>query len=93
MALLTAHLPETRSQHCVPSGRRRRSLALLLFLIYLFIFNDSCQTNYFRIYRTDLRQIVTVGRMVDDQSKTNVSIPHGTLPWQANSNFPVREQN
>ena len=36
---------------------------LLLFLVYLFMFN------YLKIHRTDLRQILTVGRttVVDDQ--------------------------
>jgi len=43
-----------------------------LFLIRLFIFfiyNDSRQTNYFKIYRTNLRQIFRVDRTmaVDDQ--------------------------
>ena len=44
---------------------------LLLFLIYLSSFIDSSQTNYLKIYRTDLRQIFwVVGVMaVDDQSE------------------------
>ena len=29
---------------------------LLLFLVY-FLFNNSCQTNYLKIYQTDLLQI------------------------------------
>jgi len=32
--------------------------------IYLFIFIDSCETNYLKIYRTDFRQICRVGRTV-----------------------------
>ena len=47
-------------------------------------FNDFCRTNYYTIYRTDLRQIFRVGRTVavDDQceKKINFSIPQGTLP-------------
>ena len=44
---------------------------LLLFLIYWSSFIDSSQTNYLKIYRTDLRQIFwVVGVMaVDDQSE------------------------
>jgi len=36
---------------------------------YLFIFNDSRQTNYLKIYRIDLCQIFRVGRImaVDDR--------------------------
>jgi len=39
--------------------------------IYLFICNDSSQTNYLKIYRTDHRQMFMVRRIVavDDQSK------------------------
>ena len=51
---------------------------LLLFLIY----NDSCQTNYLNIYRTDLRQILRVGRttVAADPSEINLLlIPQGTL--------------
>jgi len=41
-------------------------------------FNDFCQTNYLKLYRTDLRQIFSVGRSlaVDDQSEVSFSIPH-----------------
>jgi len=31
---------------------------LIYLFIYLFILNDFCQTNYLKIYRTDLRQIL-----------------------------------
>jgi len=49
---------------------------LLLFLIYWSSFIDSSQTNYLKIYRTDLRQIFwVVGVMaVDDQSEISFSI-------------------
>jgi len=38
---------------------------------FLYIFNDSCQTDYLKVYRTDLRRIFTVGGTVavDDQSE------------------------
>jgi len=38
---------------------------------------------YFKIYRTDLRQICRVARImaVDDQSEINCSISQGTLSW------------
>jgi len=53
------------------------SCVLLLFLIYLlivFIFNDSLQTNL-KIYRIDIRRICKVGRTmaVDDQSEISSS--------------------
>jgi len=56
---------------------------LLLFLIYLSSFIDSSQTNYLKIYRTDLRQIFwVVGVMaVDDQSEISFSICQGTLAF------------
>jgi len=40
------------------------------------------RTNYLKIYLTDLRQIFRVGRTVDAQSETSLSIAHGTFPWQ-----------
>jgi len=40
------------------------------------------RTNYLKINLTDLRQIFRVGRTVDAQSETSLSIAHGTLPWQ-----------
>jgi len=55
---------------------------LLLFLIYFCsYFNDSCHTNYLKIYRTDLRQIFGVDRTtaVNYQSEISLSIPQGTL--------------
>ena len=37
---------------------------LLLFLLYFKnISNDSCRTNYLKIYRIDLRQIFKIGRL------------------------------
>ena len=48
------------------------------FLLYIFIyFNDSCQTNYLKMYRTDLRQIYRVGRNMaaDDQSEISFFDP------------------
>ena len=46
--------------------------------------HESSQTNYLKTYRTDLRHISRVGRiMVDhDHSEISFSIPQGTLPWQ-----------
>ena len=54
-------------------GRHDGLYVLLLFLI----FNDSCQTNYLKIYPTDLRQSFRVGRTmaVDDQTEISFSIP------------------
>jgi len=56
----------------------------LYILLPFLIFNDSCQTNYFNIYRTDLCQIFKIGRniVVDDLSESSFSIPQGTMPWQ-----------
>jgi len=53
---------------------------LLLLLIYFFIYNDSRQSNYLKIYR----QIFRVGRTiaVDDRSEISFSITQRTLPWQ-----------
>ena len=57
---------------------------LLLFFIYFWftLYNDSCQTNYLKIYGTDLRQFLRVGKTtaVDDQAEISFSIPQGTLP-------------
>ena len=52
---------------------------------FCFLFcNNSCQTNYPKIYQTDLRQIFRVGKTtaVDDQSEVSFSILRGTLSWQ-----------
>jgi len=48
------------------------------------VFNDFCQTNYLKIYWTDLRQMLRDGRTmaVGDQSELSFSILQGTLPWQ-----------
>jgi len=64
---------------CPAAGSRHGGLYVrLLFLI----FNDSCQTNYLKMYRTDLRQVLKADRTmhVDDQSKISFSITQGTLP-------------
>jgi len=47
-------------------------------------FNDFCQASYFKIYRTDFRQLSRFGRTlaVNDQSEISVSMAQGTLPWQ-----------
>ena len=61
------------------AGSRHGGLYVrLLFLI----FNDSCQTNYLKMYRTDLRQVLKADRTmhVDDQSKISFQITQGTLP-------------
>jgi len=39
-----------------------KQLRGLYILLLFLVFNDYCQTNYFKIYRTDLRQIFRVGR-------------------------------
>jgi len=43
--------------------------------VFCLLFNDSCQANYLKIYRTDLRQIIRAGRTtaVDDQSEFSFS--------------------
>ena len=84
-----------RTIHCLSEVNLARPAAesrhdglyvLLLLLIYLFLFNfsDSRQTNYLKIYCTDLRQIFRVGRTmtVDGQTEMSFSIPQGMLPWQ-----------
>jgi len=45
------------------------SAAVFLFILCLF-FNNFCQTNYLKIYQSDLHKICGVGRnmAVDDQS-------------------------
>jgi len=48
----------------------------------LYIFNDFCQTNYLKIYQTDLYQIGRVGRIMAVESEISLSIHQGTLPWQ-----------
>jgi len=40
------------------------SMFCFRFSFVIFIFNDSCFTNYLKIYRTDLRQIIRFGRTV-----------------------------
>jgi len=51
----------TRFARPVAESRHGELCVLLLFLIYLFIFNDCCQTNYFKISWTDLRHICRTG--------------------------------
>jgi len=65
------------------SGCCKQLRGLYILLLFL-VFNDYCQTNYFKIYRTDLRQIFRVGRTtaVDDQSEISFSILQRTLPQQ-----------
>jgi len=52
------------------------------YVSYLFIFNDSCQTNYLKIYKTDLRQILRVDRTmaVDDESEISFLVTQSTFP-------------
>ena len=59
---------------------------------YLFIFNDSLQTNYLKIYRIDLCQIFRVGRImaVDDRPEISFTISQGTLLWQPSFDFVHR---
>jgi len=44
-----------------------------LYVLLQFIFNDSCQSSYLKIYQTDLRQVFSIGTgrtiAVDDQSE------------------------
>ena len=65
---LARPLAESRSAGC----------NVLLFVI----FSDFCQTNYLKIYQTDLRQIFRFGRTVavDDQPETSFYIPQETVP-------------
>jgi len=46
------------------------------YVLPLFLFNDSCQTSYLKIYRTECHQACRVGRTmpVDDQSEISFSI-------------------
>ena len=44
----------------------RDILSASVFLIYLFLFfNDFCETNYLKVYWTDIRQIFRVGCMIN----------------------------
>jgi len=56
-------------------------LFIIYWLIYLFSFNDFCQTDYLKI---DLRQTFRFDRTmaVVDQPEISFSIPQGTFPWQ-----------
>ena len=56
----------------------------LFVYLFFFIYNDSRQTNYFKIYQTNLRQIFRVDRTmaVDDQPEISFSVPQRTLPWK-----------
>jgi len=49
---------------------------------YLFIFNDSCQTNYLIIYQTNLCQIFKIGTTMaaDNQHEISFSIFQAMLP-------------
>jgi len=58
------------------SGCCKQLRGLYILLLFL-VFNDYCQTNYFKIYRTDLRQIFRVGR-----TQITFSILQRTLPQQ-----------
>ena len=60
-----------------PGGRGEGRHDGLYILLLFLIFNDSCQTNYLKIYPTDLRQSFRVGRTmaVDDQTEISFSIP------------------
>ena len=40
---------------------------------FLFIFNDICQTNYLKIYRSYLRQILRVGRTMAARDQSEIS--------------------
>jgi len=59
------------------SGCCKQLRGLYILLLFL-VFNDYCQTNYFKIYRTDLRQIFRVGR-----TQITFSILQRTLPQQS----------
>jgi len=78
-----------RQRHwsCIPAAERRPAAYIFCFRLYfLFIFNDSRQANYRKIYSTDLRQILRVicrTLSVDDRSEMSFSIPQGKLPWQS----------
>ena len=52
----------------------------------LFVFNDSCQTSYLKVHRTDLHQIFRIesNMPADDQSEISFSTLYGTLPRQPN---------
>ena len=68
-------------RYAAATWRAIYSAAVFNFL-YIFIFNDSCQTNYLKTYGTDLHEICTVVRTmaVDDLSEISFSIPEATLP-------------
>ena len=50
-----------------------------LYVLLRFIFNDSCQSSYLKIYQTDLRQVFSIGTgrtiAVDDQSEISFFDP------------------
>jgi len=45
------------------------------FIYFFFIYNDSRQTNYFKIYRTNLRQIFRVDRTMAVDDQPEISFP------------------
>jgi len=70
----------------VAESRHGGLYVLHLFLIFYLFFDNSCQTNYLKIFYTDLCQIFSVGWLamaVDDQYEISFLVPKGMLPsWQ-----------
>jgi len=56
-------LPSLARRPAAESGSARS--ASVSYFLLISVFNDSCQTNYLKINRTDLRQVVRVGRTTD----------------------------
>jgi len=52
--------------------------------LFIYFLTILVRPIFSKIYRSDLRQIFSVGRTVgmDNQSEISSSIPQGTLPWQ-----------
>ena len=52
--------------------------------LFIYFLTILVRPIFSEIYRSDLRQIFSVGRTVgiDNQSEISSSIPQGTLPWQ-----------
>jgi len=69
---------------CLASpARRARPIcsAVVTYTLLICCLTILSQTNYFKIYRADFRQIFRVGA-VDDLTIVSFSLPRGTLPWQ-----------
>jgi len=65
----------------------RHGSVLLLFFINVFIFNDSGQTSYLKVYRTGLRQFFWVSRTVAIDNQSEISFFDPLTDFAIAANF------